>query len=123
MTNTPPQSTSGSCSGSAEKRFVFKDDRFGPRVADLKSGRWMSVDLVREMFDAIPKRKRGAAEDTQENAPEYLVRKARAALNVDEDQEISIGVVAWITDSPEEGSVNVHQFGSFLTALAASKGA
>jgi hypothetical protein len=48
-----------------------------------------------------------------EDAPEYLVHKARAALNVDADQEISLSVVAWITDSPEEGSVNIHQYSSF----------
>ena len=38
----------------SDPRFVYKDDNFGKRVLDRQTGRWMGVDLVREMFKAIP---------------------------------------------------------------------
>jgi hypothetical protein len=37
------------------ERFVYKDGGcFGPRILDRNTGRWMGVDLVREMADTIP---------------------------------------------------------------------
>ena len=57
---TSPRHTEGA-------RFVYKDgDSFGPRVLDRRHGRWMSVDLVREMAAALP------PAITPESAPEAL---------------------------------------------------
>jgi hypothetical protein len=36
------------------ERFVYANDRFGPRVRDMNTGRWMGVDLVQEMAAVIP---------------------------------------------------------------------
>jgi hypothetical protein len=37
-----------------DARFTYADDHFGPRVRDMKTGRWMGVDLVKDMASVIP---------------------------------------------------------------------
>lgn len=52
----------GSAAVPSEARFVYKNTLpFGPRVLDRNTGRWMGVDLMREMHKAIPRNARGAA--------------------------------------------------------------
>ena len=38
----------------SQDRFRYNEKIHGPRVIDSKTGRWMSVDLVREMASVIP---------------------------------------------------------------------
>lgn len=38
----------------SQDRFRYDEKIHGPRVIDSKTGRWMSVDLVRDMASAIP---------------------------------------------------------------------
>lgn len=50
-----------------------------------------------------------------DQAPLWLVAKAIKALNETEPEaEITIAVHAWLTEHPEEGATNVHQFKSIV---------